>query len=502
VYSGELVRKITDFIGQVPWVKPLKLKPLKYHFTAKKGPNGPALSSSDKDVTGIMNDPKLFEAIQVVQNKLGGSYPLTGTFQQGGNGITSKLTQFPEKSGKTRTIGVVDYYSQRALKPLHEALMRLLRNLKSDGTYSHRNVGTWAKEKTLERSFLYCADLSQATDRFPAELQRNLLRSLLQDDDLTTAYWTLLAERTFTVAWSGEQVQYAVGQPMGAYGSWPLFALAHHLVIEYSHSPKGVGELYRMIGDDFITCDERQAQQYKENMALLGVTINSNKTVESPKGKKLAAAEVAKQLFLEGNNLSPLTPGFVSDLMKPHMFNMCLAELRHRYDPLPVTPAVLLRKLFPKESTFKRVWCLASNPWNGAIKPSDDGYDTFSPWASKQLEYFRTVFMNLRLMTITMKAEIVFSELLDSDEYGYQENPRQDSHPRNEAQLHLEEELRAQISQSILELNDLQFSEEPPELIPVEYILDPRDQYKPRKELRCIQESYLIEQVLPELPDA
>lgn len=496
VYSSEVVRNIADFANKVKWIKPLNLKRLKYHLTLKNGPNGPALKTSDSDVAGLMKSPELYGAIQTVQEKLGGSYPLDSNFISNTDGITSKLTQFPEKAGKTRTIAIVDYYSQRSLKPLHEALMKLLRSLKTDGTYSHANVGEYAKQLTLKKGYSFCADLTNATDRFPAEVQKVLLSKLIPDTDLFNSLWTLLTKRTFKVAWSSEMVTYNAGQPMGCYASWPLFALAHHLVVEFCSNKTE----YRLIGDDFITSDQTQSQRYKEVMEHLGVSINYSKTVESPKGSLYSAAEVAKQLFLNGDNLSPITPGFIRDLVKPHMFNICMVELRRRYEPLPVAPAVILQKLFPKESTFKRVWLLASNPWNGSIKPSDEGYNSNSPWVSRDISLFKIVFMNLRMNSISMKAEMLFSELLDSDEYLSQDDPRQDRHHRNDAQLHTEEEIRAELSQAMLDLNDLIFSDEIPELLPVEYVTDPRDQYKSRKECRGYVESYLVEQVLPELP--
>jgi hypothetical protein len=348
---------------------------------------------SDSDISAVITSPKLFGAIRVVEEKLLDKHQMKVLWPEDypsvRSSLHSKLTQFPEKAGKTRTIAVVDYYSQRCLKPLHEGIMRLLKRMVSDGTYSHANVGTFAKEATKNKSFVACFDLSAATDRFPREIQKQLLNELIKDNDLATSWWTLLAERTFKVAWSNEYVTYNCGQPMGAYSSWPLFALAHHLLVEYSAYQAGtklIKDKYRLIGDDVIITDQRTATVYKELCFKLGLEINLDKTVVSHTDSPKSGAEVAKQLFLNGRCLTPLTPGFIRDIKKPYMFNACMRVLMDRYSiQTLITPSVVIKKLFPNKNSFKKTWLLASDPYDGIIKPEDSGYSDYSPWANKDI---------------------------------------------------------------------------------------------------------------------
>jgi hypothetical protein len=285
-YDTDLVDSIITFIPK--WVKripPLNLPDIKYHFSLKNGPNGHALKTSDMDISAVINDPEIYKAICKVQGSLKDIRPMESIQELYPDAIHSRLTQFPEKSGKTRTIAIIDYYSQRCLKPLHEGLMNILGKLVSDGTYSHQNVGKYTQQATKEKSFIACSDLTAATDRFPAIIQESLLKELLKETDLAEPLWTLLAKRSFKLSWSDQIVTYGCGQPMGAYGSWPLFALAHHLIVEYCASTvmNSVKAHYRIIGDDNVITREEVYESYLDVMSRLGLTINPGKTVVTPK---------------------------------------------------------------------------------------------------------------------------------------------------------------------------------------------------------------------------
>jgi hypothetical protein len=359
---------------------------MKYHISVRNGPNGHALRESDLDILALMSSPKLLEAIRTVERLTNDKFPMIEIEREiSQNPIHSKLTQFPEKAGKTRTIAIIDYYSQRCLRPLHKGLMSLLGKLVSDGTYSHIYVGNYAKQKTKEKSFIACADLSAATDRFPAEIQRVLLFELLKDPDLSAALWTLLAERTFTVAWSGEIVTYNCGQPMGAYSSWPLFALAHHLLVEYCAFKSGVRDVkskYRLIGDDVIISDETVWTVYLKVVQDLGLEVNLGKTVISPSNGTYSGAEVAKQLYLNGRCLTPLTPGFVRNLRKVYMLNTCLQTIKDRYDDISILTYLpcIVDAFYRNSRKRKQAWLLISNPITGVVKPGNPGYDDNSVW--------------------------------------------------------------------------------------------------------------------------
>jgi hypothetical protein len=482
---------------------------MNYHLSIKNGPNGHALQTSDLDTRAIQHDQQLLKAIRVTEEKLSDKDQMIIVDNLPENGkepILSRLTQFPEKSGKTRTIAVIDYYSQRSLKTLHSGLMDLLGTLKSDGTYSHMNVGKFAKQKTEEKSYIYCADLTAATDRFPKEIQKALLFELLKDDDLAEAYWTILADRTFTTAWSGEQVRYNTGQPMGAYASWALFALAHHLIVQfaaYKTATKGINDNYKIIGDDVIIAEEATAKYYRYLMEGLGLTINKGKTVESLTGR-YSSAEVAKQLYLNGTCLTPLTPGIIRDLMKPYMFNTCIGLIKERYDYLdPKFWPELIDSLFPREKVNRLVWVLTSNPLDGNIKPTDVGYDISSPWMPINSAEMKDKYISIFNQRFKKQVE---DQLYDLEDYlaGFPGSPLGDyakSQPPTRATSIIIKTINKVLEKYSYDGVDLRADTETEVLMKDEfpYIPNPCLPFVSRRELKCKRLSSLIEQTFNQI---
>lgn len=92
---------------------------------------------------------------------------------------TGRISNIPEPGGKTRTIAIGDYWSQIALKPLHNILMKILRRMETDGTYDQ---GEQFKRIIREaKAPCFSFDLTSATDRFPIELQQHLVAALFGD---------------------------------------------------------------------------------------------------------------------------------------------------------------------------------------------------------------------------------------------------------------------------------------------------------------------------------
>jgi len=103
-------------------------------------------------------------------------------------------------------------------------------------------------------------------------------------------------------------VRYAVGQPMGAYSSFAMLALTHHVIVQVAAKRAGYSDWftnYALLGDDIVIGDIKVGVYYYEIMhTTLGVDINVSKSLESDIG----VLEFAKRLYRDGEDLTPLSP--------------------------------------------------------------------------------------------------------------------------------------------------------------------------------------------------
>jgi hypothetical protein len=127
-------------------------------------------------------------------------------------------------------------------------------------------------------------DLSAATDRLPAALQVQILNLFGVPGDL----WISLLQRPYYYvrktkegSKSSTVYEYAVGQPMGAYSSWGMLALTHHIIVQVAANRVGITNWFRdyaVLGDDIIIANDLVAESYRALMNDLGVEINMTKS--------------------------------------------------------------------------------------------------------------------------------------------------------------------------------------------------------------------------------
>jgi len=101
-----------------------------------------------------------------------------------------------------------------------------------------------------------------------------------------------------------EYVKYSVGQPMGAYSSFAMLALTHHVIVHIAAQRAKVPKsslIYMVLGDDGAMANKKVARYYKELFLSLGMEINPVKGFEG------TVLEFAKQIWTaNGYNLSPI----------------------------------------------------------------------------------------------------------------------------------------------------------------------------------------------------
>lgn len=70
---------------------------------------------------------------------------------------------------------------------------------------------------------------------------------------------------------------------MGAYSSWAMLAITHHVVVRVAAHNVGLRnfEAYCILGDDVVIRNDAVADEYFRLMKSLGVSINLSKSVQS-----------------------------------------------------------------------------------------------------------------------------------------------------------------------------------------------------------------------------
>jgi hypothetical protein len=93
---------------------------------------------------------------------------------------TGKLLYIQEYGKlKCRVAAIVDGVTQELLKPVHDELMDILRQIPEDCTFDHNKISNIAKERfKRNQSFYGYSDLSDASDRIPRFLYRNTLNDI------------------------------------------------------------------------------------------------------------------------------------------------------------------------------------------------------------------------------------------------------------------------------------------------------------------------------------
>jgi len=246
--------------------------------------------------------------------------------------IVGRLFNFGAPGGKLRTVAICDYWTQIAMKPVHDYLFDLLKLLGcNDATFDQqgRVDAYWAKAYKPHWSY----DLSAATDSIPIYLYIQTLAPFFMDKDrdYNRAYekallWSkVLTEREFGLPSpkKGERfhggtrlyrfIRYMTGQPMGAYSSWASMALVHHALVQFAHwvkcecpHPRDASwfESYLVLGDDVdISRDENVALTYTQVCSDFQVKIGLAKSLKSSSN----FFEFANQRLCEAGNISPLS---------------------------------------------------------------------------------------------------------------------------------------------------------------------------------------------------
>jgi hypothetical protein len=208
-----------------------------------------------------------------------------------------------------------------------------------------------------------------------------------------------MTKRDFKIS-NGNKVRYNRGQPMGFYSSWATFALTHHALVQFSGYLEGFNTFsdYLMIGDDIVINNSKVAGRYKELLKIIEVPISMDKSIV-PQDENQFPCEIAKRLFLNGNEISPFPPDILKScggnyLLVPQLLKVMnqrgFFDKVFTKDQLPSVSLEFIVQSYP-ERLRKNVLILLSNPLIGAGAPNLRWGDDDHPWKVYTLDEIKDV---------------------------------------------------------------------------------------------------------------
>lgn len=130
-----------------------------------------------------------------------------------------------------------------------------------DGTYDQ--LRPLRRLVPSDNCFSY--DLKSATDRWPLVYLFEIVALLFDRSFASSVVNSTLATNLFIVPFVRRYatVSFVAGQPLGYYGSWPLFAFSHHLLVWWAAEQVRPGvrfDRYAVLGDDVLITDPLVAE--------------------------------------------------------------------------------------------------------------------------------------------------------------------------------------------------------------------------------------------------
>lgn len=109
-----------------------------------------------------------------------GLVPKLYSLKEGKVPKSRRLAYFPDREDKVRVVAILDYFTQSVLKRLHSWENRLLKKIPQDMTFSQGSFKDDLDFLNMDDVFI-SADLSAATDRFPIDIIKEVLKGRFPD---------------------------------------------------------------------------------------------------------------------------------------------------------------------------------------------------------------------------------------------------------------------------------------------------------------------------------
>lgn len=208
-----------------------------------------------------------------------------------------KIGLIQEPGYKLRAVAVPNGILQTALEPLKDLVLKDLQLCFPTDCTHDQEAGVEAVQEWLKQGKVcFSVDLSDATNLFPRHLQVDLLRKRFGHLGDVISQRISLFEEVSSSEWyvcENEELsihRFTRGQPLGLGPSFPVFALAHNVLVtgicrKHGKDPK---DCFRILGDDIVISDADIHRVYREVLKNLGCVVSLPKTLVSDRCAEFA----------------------------------------------------------------------------------------------------------------------------------------------------------------------------------------------------------------------
>jgi len=222
--------------------------------------------------------------------------PLVKTDVKPDNHLYGGEVHFLQEPGlKLRAIASPYRIHQLALKPLQQALSRVVQGLAWDCTYDQSRAIPWIQEALSASKVVHSIDLTGATDYFPLGLQLEVLRSVFGDiPDIK------LFEEISQLRFKSEigDIQWKRGQPLGLRPSFAAFTLTHGLLLFFLSKKKGYSHDFFVVGDDVVILNDQLYKDYIDVLDIMKCPWSPQKSLSSNALAEFAGKIITKDAVL------------------------------------------------------------------------------------------------------------------------------------------------------------------------------------------------------------
>jgi hypothetical protein len=253
-----------------------------------------------------------------------------------------KIGLIQEPGYKLRAVANPARVYQQALKPLGDDLYNKLRSLPWDCTHDQSFPLITIQGHLRAGRTAHAVDLSNATDKFPFELQYRMLHVLYHRKDAIELFADL-SRAEWRTSLSNGFIHWTVGQPLGLYPSFASFALTHGIML-YALNGFRHDSMFYVLGDDVIILDDSLHSKYLSFLTNMGIPFAASKTLSSDRVTEFAGKVITPNRVIPQLKWRVVSDNSFMDIAKnvgPSIRQILLPRQRVVFDALKSVPDFL-----------------------------------------------------------------------------------------------------------------------------------------------------------------